>query len=160
MKTNHLFGLAAVVAVTGFAASAQAGWSLNFSFGAPVLFPTSVVVIAPRCSPPVVYCPQRVKYCPPSVVYAAPQWGPNYGFPDHPCQGHYRGRGAWAHYDHGHSHGGQRLYPRRSIHPEGHQLLRAFLFQHHSCLYGCPPFGRVIRRETAQMGCCQRSPSS
>ena len=98
MKTKHLFGLVAAVAVTGFTASAQAGWSLNFSLGLPVLFPPPVVVTAPRCLPPVVACPPAVSYCPPRVVYAPAPYRPVvYVNPsylrcyDYRGPGHYRG---------------------------------------------------------------------
>ena len=81
MKTKHLFGLVAVVATLGLASSAQAGVSLNFSFGLPVpVFHAShpVVVYTPQCPPPVVRCPPVVVYRPVApcrpVVYVAPRY--------------------------------------------------------------------------------------
>lgn len=118
MKTKDIFGLVTAVAVTGFTASAQAGWSVNFSFGAPVPFPPSVVVAAPGCLPPVVYCSPPVPHCPPRVVYAsaacrpvvyaAPRWGPNYGYRAYPGQGHHRGQSGWHQNAHGYNQGGHR----------------------------------------------------
>ena len=106
MKTKHIFGLVTAVAVTGFAASAQAGWSLNFSFGAPVIFAPPVVVAAPPCLPPIVACPPAVVYrsipvpCQP-VVYVNPGYVRGY---DYRGYGPYRGQGGWGH--NGHSYGG------------------------------------------------------
>jgi hypothetical protein len=106
MKTTTLFGLVAAVALTGFAASAQAGWSVDVSFGLPWLFPPPVVVAAPPCPPPV-YCPpvvirpapvvvcQPVYLSYPPVVYAAPR----YGYIGHRGNGH-------EHSDHGRGNGG------------------------------------------------------
>ena len=117
MKTKHLFGLVTAVALTGFAASAQAGWSLNFAFGLPVPFPPPVVVAAPRCAPPVVACPPAVAYraVPAPVVYAPAPYRPVvYVNPsyvrcyDYRGQGYYRGQGGWGHNDHGYNHGGHR----------------------------------------------------
>jgi len=118
MKTKHVFGLVAVVAVIGFAASAQAGWSVGISFPAPVVFAPAVVVAAPSCLPPVVYCPPRVPYCPPQVVYApapcrpvvyvAPRGGHSYGHRDYRGYNQYRGQGGWGHNDRGHDRGGHR----------------------------------------------------
>ena len=118
MKTKHLFGLVAVVAITGFAASAQAGWSVNFSFGVPLLFPPPVVVAAPRCLSPVVYCPPPAPYCPVPVVYApapcrpvfyvAPRCVPNYGPRAYSGPGHYRGQDGGNQNGRGHDRGGHR----------------------------------------------------
>src|ERR1700752_2350629 len=101
MRTKHLFGLVAVVAVTGFAASAQGVWSVGISFAAPVAYAPAVVVAAPSCFPPVVYCPPPVPYCPPRLVYApapcrpvvyvTPRCAPTYGHRDY--RGHARDRG-------------------------------------------------------------------
>ncbi len=117
MRTKHLFGLIAVVAVTGFTASAQAGWSVGISFGSPVIFAPPVVVAPPRCLPPVVYCPPVVPYCPPRVVYApapcrpvvypTPRCGPGYGYRDYRGPSH--GQGGWGHDNNrGHNRGGHR----------------------------------------------------
>ena len=111
MKTKHLFSLVAVVAVTGFAAPAQAGWSVNFSFPAPVWYAPAVVVAAPRCLPPFVYCPPPVVYAPAPcrpVVYAAPRCAPNYGYRAYPGQGRYRGQAGWNQNAHGYDRGGHR----------------------------------------------------
>jgi len=62
MKTKHLFGLLAVVAVAGFTASAQAGWSVNVSIPLPL-----------PCYSPVAYYPAPVTYCAPPVVYYPPR---------------------------------------------------------------------------------------
>jgi hypothetical protein len=111
MKTKHIFGLVAVVAVTGFAASAQAGWSLNFSFAAPVLFPAPLVVTAPRCLPPFVYCPSPVVYAPSPcrpVVYVAPRCAPNYGYRAYPGPGRSHVQAGWSQNAWGYSRGGHR----------------------------------------------------
>ena len=105
MKTKHLFGLVAVVAVAGFAHSARAGWSVDISFGLPVFIPPPIVVATPPCPPPV-YCPPvvippaPVVVCPPAyrpVVYAPPRYG-YYG---------YRGCGVQNRYDPRPGHAGQ-----------------------------------------------------
>jgi len=116
MKTKHLFGLVTAVALTGFAASAQAGWSLNFAFGLPVPFPAAVVVAGPRCAPPVVYCPPPSPYYLPPVVYVpapyrpvvyvAPRCAPGYGYRDHRGPAH--GQRGGGDNDRGHNHGGRR----------------------------------------------------
>jgi len=105
MKTKTLLGLAAVLAVTGFAASAQAGVSVSVSFGAPVYFAAPVVVAAPRyvppvayCPPPVVYYPSPVRYCAPPIVYVPPRYVRHHGYADY--RGHNRGHG-----NHGHGQG-------------------------------------------------------
>lgn len=111
MKTKHIFGLVAVVAATGFAASAQAGWSLNVSFAAPVWYAPPVVVAAPRCLPPVIACPPAVVYRPAPapcrpVVYAAPRCAPAYGYRDYRAP--FGGHGGGGHKDRGHHGGGRR----------------------------------------------------
>ncbi|MGC3956644.1 MAG: hypothetical protein QM813_01310 [Verrucomicrobiota bacterium] len=73
MKTKHLFGLVAVVAVTGLASSTQAGVSIKLVLGLPVpviTAPRAVVVVQPPCPPPapVVVC-KPVPRCEPVVVY-------------------------------------------------------------------------------------------
>jgi hypothetical protein len=106
MKTKYIFGLVTAVGLTGFAASAQAGWSLNFAFGLPVPFPAPVVVAAPPCLPPVVACPPAVAYrpvpapCRP-VMYMAPGYVRCYDY-----RGPARGHRGWGHEDRGHDHGG------------------------------------------------------
>jgi hypothetical protein len=110
MKTEHIFGLAIVVAVTGFAASAQAGWALNFSFGLPVPLPTPVVVAPPPCLPPVVTCPPSV-VCRPlpapcrPVVYVTPSYVRCY---DYRGNGQYHGQGGWGRENRSHNRGGHR----------------------------------------------------
>jgi hypothetical protein len=79
MKTKHLFGLVAVVATLGLASSAQAGVSINFSFGLPIFHaPRPVAVVVPPCPPPVVMRPPVVIYRPVApcrpVVYVAPRY--------------------------------------------------------------------------------------
>jgi hypothetical protein len=118
MKTKHLFGLVAVVTVTGFAASAQAGWSVGVSIGVPVQYSPPVVYCPPPvtyCPPPVVYYPPPVAYCPPPVryyappvVYVAPRYERHYDNRDY--RGHDRGRDGrgWGHNDRGHGNGGRR----------------------------------------------------
>ncbi len=106
MKTKYLFGLVATVAVTGFAASAQAGWSLNFSFAAPVVYAPPVVVAAPIGLPPVTICPPVVAYRPTPcrpVVYIAPSYVRCYDYRG-PAHGQ-RGRGPEGR---GHDRGGRR----------------------------------------------------
>jgi len=98
MKTKHLFGLVAVVAVMGFAASAQAGWSVGVSIGVPVQYSPPVVYCPPPvtyCPPPVAYYPPPVAYCPPPVryytppvVYVAPRYGGHHDYRDY--RGHDR----------------------------------------------------------------------
>ncbi len=106
MKTKHLFGLVAVVAVTGFAASAQAGWSVDVSFGAPVYYSPPVVY----CPPPVAYYPPPVRYYAPPVVYGAPRYDRHHDYRDY--RGHDRDRRGWSGKDHrgdrGHNRGGHR----------------------------------------------------
>ena len=113
MKTKHLFGLVAAVAVTGFAASARAGWSVDISFGLPVpVYCPPRVVVAPPCPPPVfcppvVYRPAPVVVYPPvyrPVVYAVPRYG-HYGYRGN---GHDRHHGGWDRNDHGYNRGGHR----------------------------------------------------
>ena len=114
MKTKHLFGLVAGVGIAGFATSARAGWSVDISFGLPVLFPPPVVVATPPCPPPTVYCPPVIIRPPPAfvcppvyppVVYVAPRYG-YYGSRDYRGQNRYdQGRGNGAH---GYNRGGRR----------------------------------------------------
>jgi len=80
MKTKHLLGLGVVIAVTGFAASAQAGSSFAISVGIPF---GANVRYAPRYSAPVVYCPPPVTCYRAPVVYVAPRCGPYYGYSDY-----------------------------------------------------------------------------
>ena len=101
MKMKHLFGLVAVVTVTGFAASAQAGWSVGISFPAPVVFAPAVVVAAPSCLPPVVYRPA-------SVVYVAPRYERHYDYRDQRGYDHGRDQRGWGRDDRGHNRGGRR----------------------------------------------------
>jgi hypothetical protein len=115
MKTKTLFGLVAAVAVTGFAASAHAGWSVNVSLGLPAFFPPPVVVTAPPCPPPVVACPpvvlppapvvvyQPVPVYPP-VVYSYPV--PRYGYYGYYGYGH--GPRGWGNNDRGYNRVGHR----------------------------------------------------
>jgi len=100
MKAKHLLGLGVVIAVTGFAASAQAGTSFGISIGIP-----AYVQSAPYCSPPVVYCPPPVTYFRSPVVYVAPRCGPYYG---HREYRDYRGHKG----DHRHSGHNSRGYYR------------------------------------------------
>jgi hypothetical protein len=97
MNTKPLLGLVAGIAVTGFAASAQAGVSVGFSFGIPVQYAPRVVYAAPRYSSPVVYCPPPVRYCPPPVVYVAPRYERHYDYRDY--RGHDRDRRSWSGHD-------------------------------------------------------------
>src|SRR6476659_7198302 len=105
MKTKHLFGLVAVVATLGLASSAQAGVSINFSFGLPIFHaPRPVAVVVPPCPPPVVRCaPPVVVYRPVApcrpVMYVAPR----YDYRDQRGYDHRRnGRD-----DRGYGHGGR-----------------------------------------------------
>lgn len=119
MKTKHLFGLVAVVAVTGLASSAQAGVSISFNLGLPVpVFhaPRSVVVYTPPCPPPVVHCPPVVVYqpvprCAP-VVYVAPRYERHYDYRNQRGYDHRRnnGREEWSY---GHDNRGQERGGRR-----------------------------------------------
>lgn len=111
MKTRTLLGLVAVVAVAGFTASAQAGWSVGVCFAAPVHYAPRVVVTAPYYAPPVAYypppvvhCAPPVRYYPPQVVYVAPRYERHYGYADY--RGHNRDRRG--HDSRGHSRGGHR----------------------------------------------------
>lgn len=108
MKTKTLFGLVAAVAAIGFAASAQAGWSVNISLGLPALLPPPVVVSTPPCPPPVVTCPPVVVPpapvvvyqpvpLPPAMVYSYP--APRYGYYGYYGYGH--GPRGWGPYNHG-----------------------------------------------------------
>jgi hypothetical protein len=120
MKTKHLFGLVAVVATVGLASSAQAGVSVNFSFGLPLpVFhaPRSVAVYTP-CPPPVAYCPPPVVQCAPpvvyqtmprrSVVYVAPTYGRHYDYRDQRGSSHGRHQSSWGRDNRGHDRGGRR----------------------------------------------------
>ena len=109
MKTKTLFSLVAVVAVAGFATSAQAGWSVNFSFAPPVCYAPPVAYCPPPvvyCPPPVAYCPPPVRYCPAPVVYVAPRYERHYDSRDY--RGHDRDRRGWSGNDHGYSRGARR----------------------------------------------------
>ena len=103
MKAKHLLGLGVVIAVTGFAASAQAGTSFGISIGIPAYVQT-----APYCSPPVVYCPPPVSYYRSPVVYVAPRCGPYYGHRELRDYREYRGHKG----DHRHSGHNSRGYNR------------------------------------------------
>ena len=109
MKTKLQFGLVVAVAVIGFAASAQAGWSVNISLGLPVpVWNPPVVVAAPPCPPPPVFCPPVViqpapVVCLPMrppcrpVLYGFPRYGPrgNQGY------GHDHNQRGWVGYNRG-----------------------------------------------------------
>lgn len=67
MKTNTLLTLSLITLGSLFATSAQAGWSVGVSIGAPAYYPAPPVVYYP---PPVVYCPPPAVVCyPPRPVY-------------------------------------------------------------------------------------------
>jgi hypothetical protein len=115
MKTKHLFGLVAAVAVTGFAASARAGWSVDISFGLPVpVYCPPRVVVAPPCPPPV-FCPPVV--CRPAPVYVCPlappcrpvvYAAPRHGYQGYRGYGHDRDQRGWSHEERGYYRGGYR----------------------------------------------------
>jgi len=109
MKTKHLLGLVVVIAVTGFAASAQAGASFGISIGIPI---GAYVRYAPQYSAPVVYCPPPVTCYRSPVVYVAPRCGPYYGYRDYRDYRGYRGHegdhGRSRHNVHGYDRGGHR----------------------------------------------------
>jgi len=118
MKTKTLLGLVAVVAVAGFAASAQAGWSVGVSFAAPVYYAPPVVVAAPYYAPAVAYYPPPVVHCAPPMVYAPapyravvyqyPSYAPGYGYRSL-VYGRPHGRGNSRHVGHGgYNRGGHR----------------------------------------------------
>jgi hypothetical protein len=106
MKTKYLFGLVAAVAVAGFAASAQAGWSVNVSVGvpAPVWGPPPMIV-APPCPPPVVYAPVLMPPAPVVVYQPVPVYrpgpypypAPRYGYLGY--YGHGHGPRGWGPYN-------------------------------------------------------------
>lgn len=113
MKTKHLFGLVAVVAVAGLASSAQAGISFDFSFGLPlpVFHSSRPVVVAAPCPPPVVSCPPTVvyqsmpRYQP---VYVAPRYERHNDYRDQRGYDHGRDQRGWGRDDRGHNRGGRR----------------------------------------------------
>ena len=110
MKTKTLFSLVAVVAVAGFATSAQAGWSVNFSFPAPVCYAPPVAYCPPAVvyCPPVAYCPPPVRYYSPPVVYVAPRYERHYDYRDYRGHDRDRDRRGWSGNDRGYNRGGHR----------------------------------------------------